>query len=305
MGKLQQELLTAAQTITKDFLLGHPIFAPYREELTIILSGSAAAPYADRYSGVDLVILGGEEAITAIRRQLAAGNVRFDRDGFAVLPDAAGSLGFRVMFTLRTFAEAERELAEYQDFAMVTYPQAPVVYDPQDRYATLVAGPVEYPEDVLVELLRRRYQGLRRRRASIAWNFRRGQPFVLLQNLASLLDHALSICFYLDGRPPVGRKWLLQEGLRTTTGRRLRPIIFTLFTNLGDVALLGGTLNIRQNRLYSLLSQLQDQLEEAIEEAGFTGVLRDSRQAGDEGSPEEGPVEEPLAEDVLAEEAMS
>lgn len=290
MGKLQQELLTTAQSITKDFLLGHPIFAPYRDELTIILSGSGAAPYADRYSGVDLVIMGSDEAVAGMRRQLKADGVRFDRDGFAVVPDSPGALGFRVMFTLRTFAEAEKELADYEDFAMVTYPQAPVVYDPQDRYAALAAGCGEYPEEVLVERLRNRYQGLRRRRASIAWNFRRGQPFVLLQNLVALLDHALSICFYLEGRPPVGRKWILQEGLRTSAGRKLRPIIFTLFTNLGDVALLGGTLNIRQNRLYSLLSQLQDQLEEAIEAAGFGGVLREARPAEEEAAPEEEPM---------------
>lgn len=269
MGKLQLELLAAAQTVTTEHLLHHPIFAPCRDDLTILLAGSGAAAYADRYSGVDLVVLGDEAAVAGMRQRLADAGLRTDRDGFIVLPGGSMAGDSRLMFMLHTYSEVTSELANYEDFAMLTYPQAPVIYDPQQRFPELVAAVGPYPDEILAERLRERYRRLRRRRASIAWNLRRGQPFVLLQNLVAFLDHVFSMCFLLAGQPPAGRKWLMQEGLRTPAGRQLRPILFDLFTNLGDVALLGGTLDIRQNRLYDKVSRLQELLEAAATAAGW------------------------------------
>lgn len=275
MGKLQQELLAEARSVTEKYLLTHPVFAAKQAELTVLLSGSGTASYADRYSGIDLIVLCPHETSAALKASLAETGIRGGSDGFALwnVPMENGTK-LRVMVNVHSLEDATEELAVYDDFAMLAYTNAPVVFDPKGQYDQLLANfSGEYPAEVLTQRIQSRYQGLRRRRASITWNLRRGQPFVLLQNLVALLDHALNICFYLAGQPPVGRKWLFQEGLRTPTGRRLRPIMFELLSNLGDVALLGGTLNIRQNRLYGLVSQLQEELERAIAAAGYEEAL--------------------------------
>src|SRR5690606_5416144 len=122
--------------------------------------------------------------------------------------------------------------------------------DPEGRFAALVSGLGPIPSDVWTRKIRDRYRKLRRRQASIAWNLRRGQPYVLLDNLTRLLGHVLAICCYLDGRPPTGRKWIFQAALRTPAGRRLRPHLFDLFSSLGEIATLGGSFEARSNRLY-------------------------------------------------------
>ncbi|HEX6988026.1 MAG TPA: hypothetical protein VF282_01020, partial [Bacillota bacterium] len=117
---------------------------------------------------------------------------------------------------------------------------------------------------------------------SIAWNLRRGQPYVLLDNLTRLLGHVLAICFYLDGRPPTGRKWVFQAALRTAAGRRLRPHLFDLFSSLGEVATLGGSFEAKSNTLYRRLGAIHDALLNILRDAGHEvgkGGMREAAEA--------------------------
>lgn len=263
MGKWQRDLLAEARRLAQEHLARRPPFSRYWDELTVVLCGSAVTEFADAYSGIDLVILAPRPTAEALRAEA---------DG-APVPGEFAELtldGRRVLYAVASLEEARAALERYEDFAMATYPAAHVLHDPQGRYGRLLEGIDGYPPQVLAERIRDRYRRLRRRQASLAWNVRRGQPYVLLDNLVRFLDHALSLCFLLEGRPPAGRKWLLQGALRTETGRALRPLLWDLFSSLGEVATLGGSNNLRENALYRRVAAIQAALEEAIRAAGVS-----------------------------------
>jgi hypothetical protein len=177
--------------------------------------------------------------------------------------------GKRVKVVSNSFEEAKQLLETYDDYAVWSYPLARVIHDPTGRFAELTAGLVGYPEEVLQGKIKERYRLVRRQQASLAWALRRGQSYVFLDRLVGFLNHVLSLCFYLDGRPPVGHKWLLRGAFKTETGKRLRPLVFELFSNLGLIATLGGTYDTRSNPLYQLVSAIQETLLAAINEKGY------------------------------------
>lgn len=273
MTKWKRELLASARSLGEGHLAQHPVFSPSWDELTVILAGSAAADYADRYSGIDLVALAPEEHAAELQTRLEKqhGGGGPDRDGFYSMTVGPR----RVKVKVQSLPEARALLADYDDYAMLTYVGAPLVHDPAGRFPELVSGVDGYPGDVLAEKLADRYRRFRARRASIAWNLRRGQPFAVLDNLTQLVDHALSMCFLMEGRPPVGRKWLLQEGLRTPAGRKVRGPLFQLFSGLGQLAVLGGSLRPRRNELYRLIAEIQEALEGAAADAGMADAFGD------------------------------
>lgn len=264
MGKVQRDLLAQAQRLTVEQLARRTPFAAFWDELTVLLCGSAVTEYADAYSGIDLLVLAPEPQCGRLRQALVEAGLECPPGTFREL-----SLDSRrVLLAVRSLEEARAELERYEDFAMATYPRAAVLHDPKGRHALLVAGIDGYPQEVLQARIADRYRRLRRRQASLAWNVRRGQPFVLLDNLVQFLDHALSLCFLLQGEPPAGRKWLFQGALRTETGKALRPLLLDLFSALGAVATLGGSGNLRDNAIYRRVAAIQQALEEAIRAAG-------------------------------------
>lgn len=278
MGKLQRELLAGARRLVAGALAEHPLFSPYWPRLQLILSGSAVTEFADEHSGIDLIVLGTAGDLAGLAGGLDAEGLAADRPGLYEIQLE----GRRVSLLLLSLEEAEQRLAAYDDFAWAVLPGAPVLHDPDGRFAALVAGVGEIPAQVWAAKIRDRYRKLRRRQASIAWNLRRGQPYVLLDNLTRLLGHALAICCYLEGRPPTGRKWIFQAALRTAAGRRLRPHVFDLFSSLGEVATLGGSFEAGNNRLYRRISAVHDALVAAVREAGYDigrGAAREAAEA--------------------------
>lgn len=265
MSKLQRDLLETARSLTAGHLRDHQAFAPYWEDISIIMSGSAVTDYADEYSGIDFIVLGDDDVVAELCRRIQ------DSGGDALEKNLISfQLGNRrVKASFFSFARAEQALAEHDDFALAAFRDAPALHDPDGRFARLVEGLAPVPREVWAKKIADRYRKLRYRQAALAWNLRRGQPYAILDNLNRFLAHALSICFYVHGQPPTGRKWIFQGALRLEAGRRLRPYLFELFSSLDELATLGGSLNPRQNRLYQRVSAIHDQLIAIIEEAGF------------------------------------
>lgn len=264
LGKLQRELLETARRLVSDDIRRDPTWSACWDRVSIVLSGSAVTRYADEYSGIDLIVLGDPDALDDLRDALAGQAPAGDGE-----PLETWAGGRRVKISLFSFEQAEADLQAYDDFAVAVLPRAPVLHDPGERFARLVAGRDDIPQQVLGAKIAARYRKLRRRRASMAWNLRRGQPYVLLDNLNRFIAHALAVCFYLDGRPPTGRKWIFQGALRTGAGRRLRPRLFELFSSLGQLATLGDSFQSRGNRIYRCVTEIHDTLLEAVRDAGY------------------------------------
>lgn len=225
-------------------------------EAAVLLVGSAATEFADRYSGIDLAVVVPDREWGATAARLgwaeppAPGSVR-------TLP-LAGRRVKVAAWPLTALAERVRAADDQVLYALTT---ARVLHDPGGIVPPLLRQAREVPPEVWRAKADEAYRQFRQRKASLAWALRRGQPFLCLDNLMQVLTAALCLCYYLEGRPPANRKWLFRGALRTAAGQALRPLLLELFSSLGDIALLGGSFSMRRNRLYRLLSALQRELE--------------------------------------------
>lgn len=250
MGSLRQDLRAAAVAAIQEDLLRQ---VPLSREVgggSVVLSGSAVTADADAYSSCDLIVY---------------------RDG----PGPADGQWHNVRrpphlyrYTIQDLESLRAALARGDDEALYLARHGDILHDPSGALrATFDAG-VTGPA-LWRRKLAQQYRACRQRRASLAWALRRGQPMQVLDNLNRLLEHAMRCCHYLAGEPAPGRKWLFRSGLRTAAGRRLREPMLELFSALGDLATLGGSLQLQHNRLYRQAGALQRQLEAVLQEAGF------------------------------------
>lgn len=244
------------------------------EEVAVLLSGSAASGFADDHSGIDLVVLVPDDRWEAVAGGVAGGEPPVPGQ---VLPLAPS--GSRAKVSLWPVGEVRRFLERWDDVALHALSNARVLHDPSG-----LAGPLQeiarrVPDEVWRAKAADAYRRFRQRKASLAWSLRRGQPFVCLDNLVQLLTAALSLCYYLEGKAPANRKWLFRGALRTAAGQSLRPALFELLSSLGEIALLGGSFNLRHNHLYGLLGGVQGRLEGELRERGWDAAAHPRAEA--------------------------
>lgn len=254
MGSLRQDLLAAARAAVEGDLLRRAPFVDDARGYGVVLGGSAATEDADEYSGCDLFVFrlgrGGPQ-----EEPLRWENVR------------QGAHPYR--YTVVSLAGFREAVARGDDDALYLLRHGELLHDPGGRLARAFAEAKADLAPVWPRKLAQRYRAFRQRRASLAWSLRRGQPLQVLDNLRQLLEHALSCAYHLAGEPAPPRKWLFRGGLRTPAGRALREPVLDLLSSLGDLATLGGSLNLRHNRLYRQVQRVQRALEEALSAAGY------------------------------------
>lgn len=243
-------------------------FASLAPNLAVLLSGSATTEFADGHSGIDLLIICGDDRWNNL-------SYAIDPGGRLAPGEFRGVMlaGARAKVAAWPAGDLGRLVASRDDGALYCLQSARVLHDPIRLAAPLLEAAGTVPPEVWASKAGCCYRQFRQRKASLAWALRRGQPFVCLDNLMLLLSYALYLCYYLEGKPPANRKWLFRGALRTRAGQALRPVLFELFTSLGDIALLGGSYSLRHNRLYSQLSLLQQHLESAMRERGWQAGL--------------------------------
>jgi len=265
MATIQQELWAQAQELVTEHLAQDELFRSVWEEIMVLLAGSAPTEFADRFSSIDLIAVFPDEVYDRVEQDLVVRRLVSGRADFQEL------VWERLPFKFAVFRESQLTtwLQDYDDFILGLLLTARPIHDPRGVFPSLVGAYRTYPRQVLNAKIQDRYAELRRRQASMAWNLRRGQPFAFLDNLVRFMSHVFVICFYLEGRPPVGKKWLFRGAMRTEVGRALRPMIYELFGLLGDVATLGGTIHVRTSRLYTQLAAIQEYLADVIKEKGF------------------------------------
>jgi hypothetical protein len=259
MGSLREELIEAARAAVREDLLQRLPFQGRTRQFAVVLGGSAVTDDCDEYSGCDLIVF----RVSGVRESRAPR----PRGGPHWQVVRRGPHRYR--YTLLSWREFVDAVGRGDDAALYLLRHGEVIHDPQQRLRALWQAPPEVPVDVWTAKLAARYRAFRLRRASLAWCLRRGQPVAVLDNLRLLLEHALSCCYYLQGEPAPPRKWIFRGALRTPAGRALREPVLDLLSSLGELAVLGGSLHLRQNRLYLGVSRVQDALERVLLDAGF------------------------------------
>ncbi len=257
MAAVRQAFLERGREIVAAFFDNRRDLDAVRPALALMLAGSGTTEFADSYSGVDLLVLYPDD----LQAQIAAAPGLPAGPG-ATVRARAGGAPFKL--TLLSYSEARHRIEARDEATLFALRTARVLQDPGGLAAELMKLAWQVPDAVWAEKAATRYREFRRRKASLAWTLRRGQPFLALENLLQLVEHALAACCCLAGQPPAGRKWLFQAAMRTPAGQEIRPAVFALLSSLGDVAVLGGSFNLRHNRLYLRVSDIQRTLEGAL-----------------------------------------
>lgn len=275
LSALEQDLLHAGSRVL-EVLYGNKTLADRRREFAVLGVGASAGGGEDLAPGVEIRLLAQDSVAGELRRAL-----RLDPSGYAT-----ARLGrSRYVVTVEPLARARAALAAYEDDILFLLRHARVLDDAGGLLPPLQRQARAVQASVWQEKAREQYRSLRRRKASIAWALRRGQPFVFLDSLARLLGHALAICLHLEGEPVSPRSRLFQDALRTPAGRRLRPALFALLSSLGEVAVLGGSFRSTENHLYRLVGDVQAAVEEAMVDAGWRRRPTVASDGGEEGKP--------------------
>jgi len=269
LGSLRQDLLTAARAAVRDDLLRRAPFLGHARSYGVVLGGSGVTEDIDEYSGCDLMIFRFGRGEKAKR----AAEARPGRVTGGAVP-ARGWTNVRrpphlYRYTVLDFESFADTVARGDDEALHLLRHGQLLHDPHGRLRQFWDQSHIDDGALWRRKLAQRYRAFRQRRASLAWSLRRGQPVQVLDNLRLLLEHALSVCYYLEGRPAPPRKWIFRGGLRTAAGRSLREPMLELLSSLGDLAMLGGSLNLHYNRIYQRVCRLQDALEGVLIHAGL------------------------------------
>lgn len=279
MGSLRQDLLDAARAAVRHDLFTHLPFCGHTRRYGVVLGGSAVTDDADEYSGCDLFVFRLARERSAGRQDLVWHTIRNSGHPYRYAE-----------LSLSVFLEAA---ARGDDVALHLLRHGQILHDPAGRMQRSWREAWVAVADVWPGKLAERYRAFRQRRASLAWSLRRGQPLQVMDNLRQLLEHALCCAYYLQAEPAPSRQWLFRGGLRQPAGRTLREPALDLLSSLGDLATLGGSLNLHHNRIYRQVGRLQKALEQSLAAAGYPVPGLASRAGGGEppgtdpvGSPE-------------------
>lgn len=252
MGSLRQELWDAANHVVERDLFRHPPLARHSDDVAVVLGGSAATEDCDEYSGCDLFVFvpGRSEHSSLGQWQEVRRN------------------GFHYRFLVDDVERFRAAVARGDDAALYLLTKGRVISDSAAILAEIWGGHPLSPELWTMKIAER-YRALRQRRASLAWSLRRGQMIAVLDNLRLVLEHGLACCFYLEGQPAPPSKWLFRGALRTRAGRAVRVTVFELLSSLGDLAMLGGSMNLHHNLVYQRVNRFQTELEQQLVDAGY------------------------------------
>ena len=255
MGSLRQDLLDAARAAVSEDLFTLPPYCGHARRYGVVLGGSAVTDDADEYSGCDLFVF-------RLARERSAGSQELI---WHTVRNSAHVYRYAEL-SLSAFLEAA---AGGEDLALHLLRHGQILHDPGGRVQRSWEDAWKGIAEIWPRKLAERYRAFRQRRASLAWSLRRGQPLQVMDNLRQLLEHALCCAYYLEAEPAPPRQWLFRGGLRLSAGRTLREPALELLSSLGDLATLGGSLNLNHNRIYRQVGRLQKALEQALSGAGY------------------------------------
>lgn len=119
-------------------LLAHPVLSHYRDNISIVLKGSAAHGYSDRYSDVDLVVFAHQDIRQKIIDDYIRQKLSQRKDGvFLPLHDWAGHYNIDSYEDLAKICD--QDSAEY----LWEYSGSKILHDPQEIFASTVKSKLE------------------------------------------------------------------------------------------------------------------------------------------------------------------
>lgn len=184
-------------------LLNHPVLSHYRDEIAIILKGSTAHGYSDRYSDVDLVVFCHERQKQEITDAYVRGGLSQRTDGvFLPLHDWAGH------YNTDSYEHLAQACNQSSTESLWEYSGSKILHDPQGIFARTVKTGLENFHKKLPYLTKESYLNCQLQLDWLRQPLRRADYGASLLYAAKIYAAVCQTLFLLHERPYPCHKWL-------------------------------------------------------------------------------------------------
>ncbi len=213
---LNNVLLEQAEQFCAE-LLDHPVLSHYRDEIAIVLKGSTAHGYSDRYSDVDLVVFCHERHKQAITDEYVRAGLSSRTDGvFLPLHDWAGH------YNTDTYEKLAEICSQSSTEYLWEYSGSKILHDPQGIFGQTVKTGLENFQKKLPRLTKESYLNCQLQLDWLRQPLRRADYGAAMLYAANVYAGVCQTLFLLNGKPYPCQKWLPYYFLQLPLANSLR-----------------------------------------------------------------------------------
>ena len=230
----------------KNELSQHAVFQKYWNRLALIMKGSVARGYADKYSDIDFVIFSDRATKNDIVSDFVASGISQRKDGvFLPLNDE-----WEGHYNLDTYEDLEAHFAAGDMVTVWEYSNVMIMHDSQNRYDTLIATNTKKLFDNINELIKSKYLEIQLYLDWLRQPLRRADVCASIQYAAHIQRYCAHIMFLLDnqGYPP--DKWLFYYLKDTGVSYSLHTKIIDYSKTICGAAALKPDMELTEYEIY-------------------------------------------------------
>lgn len=199
---IRKALLLQADQFCEE-LLNHSVLSKYRDEISIVLKGSTAHGYSDRYSDVDLVVFVQEASRQEIVRDYVRQGLSQREDGvFLPLHDWAGH------YNLESYEDLAEKCGQDGAEYLWEYGGSKILHDPRGSFASIVESKLENFHENLPALTKAKYIDCQLQLDWLRQPLRRADYGASFLYASAVYASVCQVLFLLEGKPYPCQKWL-------------------------------------------------------------------------------------------------
>ncbi|MHB1458537.1 MAG: hypothetical protein ACYC0V_16635 [Armatimonadota bacterium] len=221
---MNEALLLKARESADHLLAEHPVFSAHRNNISILISGSLAAGFADELSDIDLWLLCKDEVSACISEKCTANRLRFD----SLPPNKLTFKGTDVHCFIFPYSKFRQGLEMYDDMTLFYVANSIICHDADACFASMIEPYVPLPDDVLKDKIKESYGWVVCLLFGLRTVLMRYQPVPWIETMGYILHRTLNLCCWLDGKAPGTTKWVMRQAESCSTAHILIPAVMSL-----------------------------------------------------------------------------
>lgn len=239
-------------------LLQHPVLQTYTQSISIILKGSFARGFADKYTDIDLVIYADDTVYGKIITGYAERGLTPRQDGvFLPLGNWDGH------YNLDSYARLLRHCAD-DPSALWEYANARILHDPAGKARAAIEHCKNSFGQNIGERLKQQYLQLQLQLDWLRQPLRRADAPAVLLYAAAFWRESCRLLFLLRGKPYPCDKWLFYYAKELDLPDALKDKILNYGQYFGDAYGQQADLELEQYPLYAKGSEIAAALAEML-----------------------------------------
>lgn len=223
MTEANAVMLEKAKEASRE-ILSHPVLSAYSDRISVVLKGSTARGYSDKYSDLDFVVFCDGDLYKEITNAYVLAGLSSRTDGvFLFHPEWPGH------YNLDTYQHIEGYFKSGDIGQIWEYSNVVPISDPNGRYADILSRFMPHVFDNREEILKREYLSLQLNLDWMTMPLRRADKQSVLLYCAKVLRGICNLAFLLDGKCYPNDKWMFHYLPSTAFGQRYAEEIHSLY----------------------------------------------------------------------------